>query len=198
MGYLKIALVALVDSKPRKWDKYLSSVLFAYRAAIHPDIMDTPFFINKGYDPRLPELVAVNAPRDDLEQGCNWADELAKIHLSLQEKIAKQQHEIRRKLEEQGDDVYSIGQVVLLKKTKYEQQQDHTKITDRYHHPARIMEVMPNGVTYRVKLIGHGDEKSSPVQIVNRRHMRPLYESSGEDNDPVTVVPRFPLAEVNI
>ena len=141
-------------------------------------------------------MVAVGVPSEDLEIRQDWADHLLQVRMDLQKKVADQQHEIRRRLEEQGDDVYSLGQIVLLKKTKHERSQDHTKIADRYHHPARVIEAMPNGVTYKVKLLGMDDEKSSQIQIVNRRNLRPLYEAQDEDDDPVTMMPRFPLAEV--
>ena len=36
MGYLKNALITLIDQRPTTWDLHLSAVLFAYRATPHP------------------------------------------------------------------------------------------------------------------------------------------------------------------
>ena len=64
MGYLKNALATLVDNRPARWDVFLPAILFAYRTTPHPETGETPFFLNKGYDPRLPEFLTIDVPAD--------------------------------------------------------------------------------------------------------------------------------------
>ena len=51
MGYLKNALVTLIDNCPTRWDLFLPAILFAYRTTPHPETAETPFFLNKGLRP---------------------------------------------------------------------------------------------------------------------------------------------------
>ena len=59
IGYLKTALITLIDQVPTTWDLHLSAVLAAYRATPHPDSGKSPFYLDKGYNPKLPEEVAL-------------------------------------------------------------------------------------------------------------------------------------------
>ena len=43
MGYLKNALITLIDQRPTTWDLHLSAVLFAYRATPTPGSRGVPF-----------------------------------------------------------------------------------------------------------------------------------------------------------
>ena len=54
MGYLKNALTTMIEQRPKEWDRHVSAVLFAYRSSPHPETGETPFYLNKGYDPCVP------------------------------------------------------------------------------------------------------------------------------------------------
>ena len=86
MGYLKTALIALVDQVPTAWDLHLSAVLAAYRATPHPDSGESPFYLNKGYDPRLPEEVALDMPLP--RPLITWHEQLTTTRTALENKIA--------------------------------------------------------------------------------------------------------------
>ena len=191
MGYLKNALITLVDNHPTRWDQYLAAVVFAYRTTPHPEVGDTPFYVNRGYDPRIPEFLTVDVPADRPADSPDWIEKLDGVRSALQSRIAEQQERIRKRIEEQETPEYEPGQLVLVQKTPAEMQQAHTKLTDRYDHPARVAHVMPNGVSFKITYLGSG-----ATAIVNRRHLKPMYENDVDD-DEILVPVRLPVAKVS-
>ena len=60
MGYFKNALIALVDQKPKTWDTHLSAILCSHIEQRRILKLEShPFFMNKGYDPIVPEMRAL-------------------------------------------------------------------------------------------------------------------------------------------
>ena len=96
MGYLKTALITMINQVPTAWDLHLSAVLAAYRAIPHPDSRESPFYLNKGYDLRLPEEAALDAP--PLAGSTSWHEQLCTIRTALEAKIVSQQETIARKI----------------------------------------------------------------------------------------------------
>ena len=176
MGYLKTALITMINQVPTAWDLHLSAVLAAYRATPHPDSGESPFYLNKGYDPRLLEEAALDGP---LPAGStSWHEQLCTIRTALEAKIASQQETIARKIQEEAAYQFDIGQIVLVKRTAPELQQAHTKLTDKYDHLARIKAVLPNQVTYEVTYLRSGE-----TAIINRRNLRPFYQATHYEDD---------------
>ena len=101
MGYLKTALITLIDQKPKSWDEHLSSVLFAYRATPHPELGDTPFFVNKGYDPIVPELRALDLPCEQLTSS-GWHESLQATRAALEKEVLQRQENWLRRLCNRG------------------------------------------------------------------------------------------------
>ena len=176
MGYLKTALITLIDQVPTAWDLHLSAVLAAYRATPHPDSGESPFYLNKGYDPRLPEEVALDTPLPTAST--MWHEQLTATRTALESKIASQQEAIARKIQDEAVYQFDIGQLVLIKKTAPELQQAHTKLTDKYDHLARIKAVLPNQVTYEVAYLRSGE-----TAIINRRNLKPFYQAITNEDD---------------
>ena len=168
MGYLKTALITLIDQVPTAWDIHLSAVLAAYRATPHPDSGESPFYLNKGYDPRLPEEVALDTPSSVSTR--SWHEQLTATRTALENKIASQQEAIAQRIKDEAVHQFDIGQLVLVKKTAPELQRAHTKLTDKYDHLARIKAVLPNQVTYEVAYLRSGE-----TAIINRRNLKPFY-----------------------
>ena len=188
MGYLKTALITLMNQVPTAWDLHLSAVLAAYRATPHPDSGESPFFLNKGYDPRLPEEVALDAPLP--AASTTWHEQLISTRTALENKISNQQEVIARKFEDKAAYQFTIGQLVLVKRTAPELQQAHTKLTDKYDHLARIKAILPNQVTYEVAYLRSGE-----TTILNRRNLRPFYQAA-EDDDHALQPPSVPLLSI--
>ena len=90
MGYLKNAMITLIAHHPEQWDVHLSAILFAYRAAPHPEAGDTPFYLNKGYDPVLPEMAALDVPRSSALNGGDWHAQLIKARRALEARVREQ------------------------------------------------------------------------------------------------------------
>ena len=190
MGYLKNALVALVNQKPKTWDEYVSAVLFAYRATPHPEVGESPFYMNKGYDPIVPELRALDVPCEQLIPS-GWHDSLQEARASLEQLVVRKQEELAAEAAKQRDH-YEVGQLVLVKHTPMELQQSHTKLTDKFDHISRVTGVLPSGVVYRVRSLGGGNE----VQV-NRRNLRPFFEDNDDEGVDALSPPRLPLPKVD-
>ena len=191
MGYLKNALATLVNNRPARWDTFLPAILFAYRITPHPETGETPFFLNKGYDPRIPEFLTIDVPADAAPPDTNWLKEVEAARSALQTKIAEEQESIRRRIEEEETPTFVVGQVVFVRRTPAELQKARTKLTDAFDHPARVSQVMPNGVAFKVVFMRDGHSA-----IVNRRNLKPFYEQNDSEVSDVICVPRFPLARV--
>ena len=192
MGYLKNALIALIDQKPKTWDTHLSAILFAYRATPHPETGESPFYMNKGYDPIVPEMRALDLPHEQLLP-VSWHEALVSARTTLEQTVAQQQEKLAAEMAQKGQR-FSQGQLVLVKRTPVELQKHHTKLVDKYDHISRIVGVLPSGVVFRVRPIGGGDE-----QQVNQRNLRPFYENEKDDDDVDALMPpRLPLAPVTL
>ena len=191
MGYLKNALVTLINNRPARWDSFLPAVLFAYRTTPHPETGDTPFFLNKGYDLRLPEFLTIDVPPDAALTDASWLEEVEAARSTLQMKIAEEQEQIRRRVEKEENSSFKKGQMVLVRRTPAELQKARTKLTDVFDHPARVSQIMPNGVAFKIVYIRDGR-----VAIVNRRNLKPFYEQDGDSTLNIVCAPRFPLARV--
>ena len=176
MGYLKTALITLIDQVPTTWDLHLSAVLAAYRATPHPDSGESPFYLNKGYDPKLPEEVALEMPLPTAS--ITWHEQLTTTRTALEQKIADQQEIIARKIKEETTCQFTIGQLVLIKKTAPELQQAQTKLIDKYDHLARIKAVLPNAVSYEIVYLRSGE-----TAIINRRNLKPFYQPIEDEDD---------------
>ena len=195
MGYLKNSLIAMIDRQPKKWDESLSSVLFAYRATPHPEVGDTPFFINRGYDPLIPELLALDAPVHKQRHEGDWVEELHQAWRELEDKVAEQQERIAKQVQERENSQLQEGQLVLVKRTPAELQAAHTKLTDKYDHPARVLQVMPNKIAYQVIFVNSGEKA-----IINRRNLRPFYEDTNEEDlvFPGARTTKLPIAPLSV
>ena len=176
MGYLKTALITLIDRVPTAWDLHLSVVLAAYRATPHPDSGESPFYLNKGYDPRLPEEVALDTPLP--ASSTIWHEQLTTARTALENKIANEQEVIASKVKEESAYQFGIGQLVLVKRTAPELQQAQTKLTDKYDHLARIKAILPNLVTYEITYLRTGE-----TAIINRRNLKPFYQATDDEDD---------------
>ena len=106
MGYLKNSLITLIDNHPTRWDIYLPAILFAYRATPHPETGDSPFFINKGYDPVIPEMLTMGIPKDHIIEDESWLSKLEATRKNLEVKVAEGQERIRREIQHQEDKAY--------------------------------------------------------------------------------------------
>ena len=88
---------------------------------------------------------------------------------------------------------YQTDQLVLVKRTPAELQQAHSKLTDKYDHPARIKQVLPTGVAFEVQFL-----KSGNTAVVNRRRLRPFYCMEDDEDEALAPAhtPTLPLAKV--
>ena len=186
MGYLKNALIALIEQKPKTWDEHVSAILFAYRAMPHPEVGESLFFINKGYDLIVPEMRALGLPYEQLVPS-GWNDTLSTVRAALEKLTVQRQESLAAKAARRGQH-FEKGQLVLVKRTPVELQQQHTKLADKFDHISRIIGVLPSGVVFKVQPLG-----TAEVINVNQRNLRPFYEDDGDESIDALQPPRLPM-----
>ena len=119
-----------------------------------------------------------------------WHDQLSTTHAILEQQLHEEQARIRQAAESQPT-ALQVGQLVLMRRTPAEVQQAHTKLTDKYDHPARVVRILPSRVVYRVVVLATGEEMD-----VNQRNLRRFYAIDVDEEDPALQGPRLPVAPV--
>ena len=148
-------------------------------------------FLNKGYDPVLPQIRALDMPDADPDQE-HWLSKLQAIRKDLEQRILEQQNSIQQHIKEQEAYQYQRNQLVLVRRTAKELQEAHTKLTDKYDHLTRVNRVFANQTTYEITYLYLGERDH-----INRRNLRPFYEDFEDDDDPFKP-PRFPALSLAI
>ncbi len=103
------------DEETSNWDDLLPPLQFAYNNAYQASTQHTPFFMNYGRHPKLPERIALGLPEKPHTDAQQLVSTLAESHslakqcISLaQERQSKQANRRRRK------EKFEIGQQVWL------------------------------------------------------------------------------------
>ena len=131
---LKHALRAYVDHKITNWDQCLSGLEFAYNNSVNATTGFSPFYLNKGFHPRVPAALAgptasstVPALNQFLQ---SQADNLTLAKASIanaQDRQAQNADQSRR------DHSFSVGDQVLLSA-------DHTTVAASRNRPSRKLQ----------------------------------------------------------
>lgn len=173
------------DEETTNWDDLLPPLEFAYNNAYQASTQQTPFFMNYGRHPKLPERIALGLserPHTDAQQLVSTLAEshsLAKQCISLaQERQSKQANRKRRK------EKFEIGQQVWLS-TKHltRDGRQWKKLQPRWAGPFRIIRVISdNAVEIDSAAYLH---KFHPVVNVSRlkRHHTNKLSSTGQPED---------------
>eukprot|EP01070_Trichotokara_eunicae_P011296 Trichotokara_eunicae@DN7046_c0_g1_i1.p1 len=74
-------MAQVLEGRPREWDLFLAAIAFSYRITPHPATLNSPFFLNYGPDPVLPqdrELLgdvssSLSVQRDSVVKARHWA-----------------------------------------------------------------------------------------------------------------------------
>ena len=95
-----------------------------------------------------------------------WLEEVSAARQSLQQKVAAEQERIRQRIAHEETPTFTEGQMVLVRRTPAEVQQAHSKLTDAFDHPARVIKTLPNGISFKIAYVKNGG-----YAIVNRRNL---------------------------
>ena len=141
--------LAKVTEKENEWDKYIESVLFAYRTNKHNTTKKTPFFMIYGREAIL--------PIDDINEGKEILEEeslLKRIYeiINLKEDrsevldIIEKSQEKQKKIHDEKiiEDKFEIGDKVLLKDTAKEKQWSG-KLSQKWKGPYYIHQIIGKG-----------------------------------------------------
>lgn len=163
MRTMKGAMAILSRSDPLQWDDYLPAIQLAYNASQHAATGCSPFYLNTGRVPRLPnegERVICDETgsfpervKDVIEDACAKA----RLHVHRAWSRLKARYDIGRK-----DIRLREGDWVCVRLSDYERSLfPSLKLAPYWSAPLRIGKPLKNGVTYQV--IGNGEIKSVHV-----------------------------------
>jgi hypothetical protein len=141
--------LAKVSEKENEWDKYIKSVLFAYRTNKHNTTKRTPFFMVYGREAIL--------PIDDINEDGEISEKeslLKRVYeiINLNEKRKEVLETIKRSQEKQKErhdekiieDKFEIGDKVLLKDTAKEKQWSG-KLSQKWKGPYYVHQIIGKG-----------------------------------------------------
>ena len=141
--------LAKVTEKENEWDKYIESVLFAYRTNKHNTTKRTPFFMVYGREATLP----LN-DKDQNEEVSEKESLLKRIYeiINLKEErnevldtIGKSQEKQKKRHDEKiVEDKFEIGDKVLLKDSAKEKQWSG-KLSQKWKGPYYIHQIIGKG-----------------------------------------------------
>src|SRR6266496_130129 len=141
--------LAKVTEKENEWDKYIESVLFAYRTNKHNTTKKTPFFMIYGREAILP-IDDINEDKEILEE----ESLLKRIYeiINLKEDrsevldIIGKSQEKQKKIHDEKiiEDKFEIGDKVLLKDTAKEKQWSG-KLSQKWKGPYYIHQIIGKG-----------------------------------------------------
>ena len=143
-------LAKRVERSGVDWDQHLPFTLFAYR---NPH--ESPFFLQRGHDPRLPSVLDFEPPARRVEQPLDSHKEelssslfgewdLAREHVEKAQKAQKRAYDRRfRKVEE-----FRVGDWVFVHMPKDKACKAY-KFARPFHGPYRVVEALESGLVVR-------------------------------------------------
>ena len=195
--FLKAAIQIFADPAGIEWARICPLLSLAYRSCVHPALGETPFFLERGRDPRiaqelatcsvpLPAKKSVQAFRAQMRHDLQLALQLAR-QLDRKTKLRQAQYFNRHRVAASFD----VGSLVWLwREPPASNNPDHTRRSRKHvfrnDGPWRVLASFPSTNTYRLRHIHTGVEDTFNVDC-----LRPVVitELSGD----VTSVP--PVSE---
>jgi hypothetical protein len=147
---LKNCLKAYAEDEPGVWDRYLNSVLFAYRTSVHPVTGYTPYYLMHGREARLPTDIlsgSVTDIADDVDQyGTLITLQLRKAHAIVRGKYEEYAKKTKLSWDKKAPQStkFSVGELVLMYQPQLNSDTgrlDHSHTFNRkWKGPYRVME----------------------------------------------------------
>ena len=175
------------DYQQKEWVKLLPLAEFAYNNAPHSSTTVSPFFANKGYNPRstfTPSEVNTNSPLAE-----TYSANLDQLHSFLRQEIAKANEASARSFDTKRSDLpsFKIGDKVWLSAKHIKTTRPTKKLDHRYLGPFEIIE----------KISSHAYRLALPpnMRIHDVFHVQ-LLEPFRENTIPGRIQPPPPPIEV--
>ena len=162
----------------QRWDELLPAAAMAYRATPHASTGLSPFFLVTGTEMVLPLTTEWDLPTVTT-MGSQWLTTLWKCRHQLMKEHREEATRLRDANKEQK---FPVGSWVGVKvpNPSADQQAVSTKFARKFTGPYRVVEVLPNGVSYLIE-----DAVTGVQRKVNRVNLR-LYAL------PSDIPPSFP------
>ncbi len=173
MRTLNNSLSILTTDTPTQWDVYVPGLQFAYNSSEHSATGHTPFYLNTGRVPSLPEggdwtdnmdFPNINNYVKHLKSTITKAIEDARLSVQKYwDRVAKQYNKNRRPIQLQ------IGDLVLVRLSEWDKTKfPCRKLAPRWSPISKIVQVHKNGKSYGVDRPGH------PIETVNISRLLPV------------------------
>ena len=166
------------------WDKWIQLLKFAYNSSRCSSHGYCPFYLMKGYEPRLPLEVTLEIPtfadpkqkHDDLYltnlmASLNDARECAKKAIAHSQELSARYHNKKRR-----DLKFSEGDLVL----QYEHRSN--KLSHKFSGPYKVTKVYPNNTVKLESISGKHYKSVVNIQDLKMFKERILYDSSSENS----------------
>ena len=166
----------------QRWDELLPAAAMAYRATPHASIGLSPFFLVTGTEMVLPLTTVWEIPTTTVV-GPQWLSALWRCRHALIQAHRKEAALLRAASKEQE---YPVGSWVGIKlpTASADLQAVSSKFARKYSGPYRIVDRLPNGISYVLE-----DPVSGAQRKVNRANLK-LYALPSETPP---IVPEIPL-----
>ena len=135
-------LASFVDDSTLDWEQYLAPLMFSYNTSFHKSILNSPYFLTYGIDPRLPNFPAPDLKRKfygestsaELHQAMLYARDLARRNNENASDNYRDYH--NRKAASHN---YKVGQLVLLDEHSFLHK--NAKLAPKWTGPHRVVQV---------------------------------------------------------
>eukprot|EP00923_Selenidium_pygospionis_P004847 GHVN01008061.1.p1 GENE.GHVN01008061.1~~GHVN01008061.1.p1 ORF type:complete len:208 (+),score=4.65 GHVN01008061.1:36-626(+) len=125
-----------------------------HRTSYHSSIGDSPFYVLYGRDPILPQEVELKSTDMNI-QPANIRDRMA-VFNRLRKSVSYYQRREQNIAAEKYDRKHTEVQDLVLHLTRPHERK--TKLTWKWSPPQRILEKLPNGVTFKIQCTETGKE----------------------------------------
>ena len=149
-------LAKYCSSNQRDWDEHLSTLLMAYRSAVHEATAYTPAELMLGRDMRLPVDLATGRPPGDDSTHLNLPfsqslqNRLAKAHTHARQWLRTAGYEMKARYDMRTEDpVYKVGDLVWLYNPRRKKGLS-PKLQSPWEGPWEVVEKLTD-VTYRIR-----------------------------------------------
>ena len=177
MRTLNNSLSILTTDSPTQWDVYVPGLQFAYNSSEHSATGHSPFYLNTGRVPSLPEggewtdntdFPNINSYVKHLKSTITVAMEDARLSVQKYwDKVAKQYNKNRKPIQLQ------VGDLVLVRLSEWDKAKfPCRKLALRWSPISKIVEVHKNGKSYGVDRPGH------QIETVNVSRLLPVNTDS--------------------
>jgi hypothetical protein len=156
MRTLNNSLAALTRGDSTRWDTFLPGLSLAYNASAHEATRISPFELNTGRVPRLPngpEPTNRRLTNDEVRYFKRLRNTITEAHQRSQTTVQAYWSRMKAYYDKRHSDiVMNPGDLVLIRLSDHEKAKyGSSKLAPRWSRPAKILRRLKNGVTYEVQ-----------------------------------------------